>query len=47
VKSRLARYKAPRHVVRVDSVGRAANGKTDYPAIRALALERLDGVTTG
>jgi fatty-acyl-CoA synthase len=47
VKSRLARYKAPRHVVRVDSVGRAPNGKTDYPAIRALAVERLDGGATG
>jgi fatty-acyl-CoA synthase len=41
VKARLARYKAPRHLVRVDSVGRSPNGKTDYPAIRALALDRL------
>ncbi|MEA3020286.1 MAG: 3-oxocholest-4-en-26-oate---CoA ligase [Actinomycetota bacterium] len=47
VKSRLARYKAPRKVVRVDSVGRAPNGKVDYPATRALAVERLGGVTTG
>jgi fatty-acyl-CoA synthase len=46
VKSRLARYKAPRHVVRVDSVGRAPNGKVDYPATRALAVERLASVET-
>jgi fatty-acyl-CoA synthase len=47
VKSLLARYKAPRKVVRVDSVGRAPNGKVDYPATRALAAERLDRVTAG
>jgi fatty-acyl-CoA synthase len=47
VKSRLARYKAPRHVVRVDSVGRAPNGKVDFPATRALAVERLAGGATG
>jgi fatty-acyl-CoA synthase len=47
VKSRLAHYKAPRHVVRVDSVGRAPNGKADFPAIRALAVERLAGGAMG
>ena len=41
VKSRLARYKAPKHLVRVESVGRAPNGKADYPATRALALTHL------
>jgi acyl-CoA synthetase (AMP-forming)/AMP-acid ligase II len=41
VKGRLARYKAPRHVIGVESVGRAPNGKADYPATRALVLERL------
>jgi acyl-CoA synthetase (AMP-forming)/AMP-acid ligase II len=30
VKARLARYKAPRRVLVVDSLGRAANGKADY-----------------
>lgn len=50
VKSTLASYKAPRNVVRVDSVGRAPNGKADYPAIRTLAMERLSraaGPTSG
>ncbi|MEY2430415.1 MAG: 3-oxocholest-4-en-26-oate---CoA ligase, partial [Acidimicrobiaceae bacterium] len=41
VKARLARYKAPRHLVRVDSLRRAPNGKADYAAIRALAIEQL------
>ena len=31
VKERLASFKAPRHVLIVDSVGRAPNGKADYP----------------
>jgi acyl-CoA synthetase (AMP-forming)/AMP-acid ligase II len=30
VKARLARYKAPRRILVVDSLGRAANGKADY-----------------
>jgi 3-oxocholest-4-en-26-oate---CoA ligase len=30
VKARLARYKAPRKILVVDSLGRAANGKADY-----------------
>jgi fatty-acyl-CoA synthase len=41
VKARLAPYKAPRHVVRVASVGRAPNGKADYQGTRALACARL------
>jgi len=36
VKSRLAGYKAPRHVVFVDVVPRGPNGKADYPRARAL-----------
>jgi acyl-CoA synthetase (AMP-forming)/AMP-acid ligase II len=40
VKAKLASYKAPRQVVVVDSIGRAANGKLDYRALRAVALER-------
>jgi acyl-CoA synthetase (AMP-forming)/AMP-acid ligase II len=46
VKARLARYKAPRHLVRVDSLRRAPNGKPDYPATRALAIEQLAQRTT-
>jgi fatty-acyl-CoA synthase len=41
VKTLLARYKAPRHLVRVNSLRRAPNGKADYPAIRALAIEQV------
>ena len=41
VRRRLAAYKAPKDVVRVDSIGRAPSGKVDYAALRALARERL------
>ena len=40
VKDRLARYKSPRHVVVVDTIGRSPAGKVDYKGLRALALER-------
>jgi acyl-CoA synthetase (AMP-forming)/AMP-acid ligase II len=38
VKSRLATYKAPKRVFAIDTVGRAANGKVDYKALRARAI---------
>ena len=38
-KSALASYKAPRRVVVVDVVPRAANGKADYASARAMAAE--------
>jgi acyl-CoA synthetase (AMP-forming)/AMP-acid ligase II len=38
VKGQLAPYKAPRHVLIVDSVARAPNGKLDYKAIKDRAL---------
>lgn len=38
VKSQLASYKAPRHVLVVDSVARAPNGKLDYKAVKDRAL---------
>jgi acyl-CoA synthetase (AMP-forming)/AMP-acid ligase II len=41
VKSNLAAYKAPRHLVVVDSIGRAPNGKVDYKALKELAKQRL------
>ncbi|MGY6499404.1 MAG: AMP-binding protein [Acidimicrobiales bacterium] len=41
VKGRLAAYKAPRHVVVVDTIGRAANGKVDYKGLTSLAGERV------
>jgi fatty-acyl-CoA synthase len=41
VKAALAAYKAPRHVVVVDSIGRAPNGKVDYRRLKSLAAERV------
>jgi 3-oxocholest-4-en-26-oate---CoA ligase len=41
VAARLARYKTPRHVVLVDTIGRSPSGKVDYKHLTALALERL------
>jgi 3-oxocholest-4-en-26-oate---CoA ligase len=40
VKSRLAGFKAPRHVVVVDAIGRSPAGKVDYRGLRRLALDR-------
>jgi acyl-CoA synthetase (AMP-forming)/AMP-acid ligase II len=40
VKAHLARYKAPKHVYAVDSIGRAVNGKLDYRALTQLAADR-------
>jgi 3-oxocholest-4-en-26-oate---CoA ligase len=41
VTAQLAAYKAPRNVVVVDSIARAANGKVDYRRLKALAEERV------
>jgi 3-oxocholest-4-en-26-oate---CoA ligase len=41
VKEHLASYKAPRHVVTVSTIGRAANGKVDYKVLTATARETL------
>ena len=41
VAGQLAAYKAPRNVVVVDSIARAANGKVDYKRLKALASERV------
>jgi acyl-CoA synthetase (AMP-forming)/AMP-acid ligase II len=37
VKEHLAGYKAPKRIIPIESVGRAANGKLDYTALKALA----------
>jgi acyl-CoA synthetase (AMP-forming)/AMP-acid ligase II len=37
VKQRLAGYKAPKRVIQIESVGRAANGKLDYRALKVVA----------
>jgi len=41
VKDQLAGFKAPRHIVIVDTVPRAPNGKADYQAARELAVAAL------
>lgn len=42
VRGRLAAYKAPRHIVDIDLIGRAANGKVDYKGLREVAVAALD-----
>ncbi|MBW3537115.1 MAG: AMP-binding protein [Actinobacteria bacterium] len=46
VKGRLAAYKAPRHVVVVPSIERAANGKADYKRWKAEAAARVTATGT-
>jgi acyl-CoA synthetase (AMP-forming)/AMP-acid ligase II len=48
VRRRLAAYKAPRHVVALHGLGRAANGKVDYLALRSVVEEKIckDMLTT-
>ncbi len=41
VKGKLAAFKAPRHVVVVPSIGRAANGKADYRHLREHAIAEV------
>ena len=41
VKQTLAAYKAPKHVVEVDTIGRAANGKVDYKRLKGHASDVL------
>jgi fatty-acyl-CoA synthase len=41
VKAHLAHYKAPRHLVLVDTIGRAPNGKVDYKRLKGVALAQL------
>jgi fatty-acyl-CoA synthase len=41
VKAHLAHYKAPRHLVLIDTIGRAPNGKVDYKRLKGVALERI------
>ena len=43
VKHHLARYKAPRHVLVVETIGRSPAGKVDYRAMQTLAKDRISG----
>ena len=45
VKRRIAGYKAPRHVVIVDDVGRSPNGKADYAGTRRRLLDHLSATS--
>jgi acyl-CoA synthetase (AMP-forming)/AMP-acid ligase II len=44
VKARLARFKAPKRVLPVASIGRSPSGKLDYARLRADAAAHLSGV---
>jgi fatty-acyl-CoA synthase len=46
VKSRLAAFKAPRHVVVVESIGRAPNGKVDHRRLREVAAAAVGTADT-
>ncbi len=41
VKDRLATFKAPKHVLSIDTIGRAPNGKVDYKRLKAYAADQL------
>jgi 3-oxocholest-4-en-26-oate---CoA ligase len=41
VKGRLASFKAPKHIVAIDTIGRAPNGKVDYKRLKAYAADQL------
>jgi 3-oxocholest-4-en-26-oate---CoA ligase len=41
VKLTLAAYKAPKRLVLIDSIGRAANGKVDYQRLTTYATDQL------
>ena len=41
VRENLAAFKAPKRILTVDQIGRAANGKLDYKALKARALGSL------
>jgi 3-oxocholest-4-en-26-oate---CoA ligase len=41
VKANLSSYKAPKHVVFVDSIGRSPAGKLDYPGLKEKAVAEV------
>ncbi len=45
VKTTLAAFKAPKHIVVVDTIGRAANGKVDYKRLRGEATDARSELT--
>jgi fatty-acyl-CoA synthase len=47
VRRHVARYKAPRSVITVPSIGRSPAGKVDYRGLRQLAVERAEARAAG
>jgi 3-oxocholest-4-en-26-oate---CoA ligase len=45
VKERLAAFKAPKRVLRIDTIGRAPNAKVDYKRLKAWAAEQTTATT--
>jgi 3-oxocholest-4-en-26-oate---CoA ligase len=45
VKERLAAFKAPKRVLRIDTIGRAPNAKVDYKRLKAWAAEQTSPST--
>ena len=41
VREKIAHHKCPKRILEVDTIGRAPNGKADYPALAKLAARRL------
>ena len=41
VKDNLASFKAPKRVLTIDTIGRAANGKVDYKRLKQYAADEL------
>jgi 3-oxocholest-4-en-26-oate---CoA ligase len=41
VRARLAGYKTPKHIITIDNIGRASNGKADYKGVTAYAKQCL------
>ena len=39
MRTKLAAYKAPKHVFTIDTIGRAPNGKVDYKRMKAYASD--------
>jgi fatty-acyl-CoA synthase len=46
VKTKLASFKAPKHVIVVPSIGRSPAGKVDYAGLKRLAVERTSSVSS-
>jgi acyl-CoA synthetase (AMP-forming)/AMP-acid ligase II len=41
VRTKIAAYKAPKHIVEIDTIGRGANSKVNYTRLTAYARQML------